>query len=224
MIVQSLSLLSLLYSKNAHLFGPAIDVKIASLAPIAAPVVSSMTTVQPTNLATLELPTGNIAPTDAPINPTTSTSTPTEAPIPDNVVRIGDHFMSFAAPLAKREPTREEYDEMIERLRNWFESVVSDAYEGEGFTLLSLELFKDFEIYGLNKNIPPQPDDYNIYISFDYADYLFEETDNELPSPADLFKIIKRSITADFILDVVRTYKGTPFESTNEVSLMTLTP
>lgn len=166
----------------------------------------------------------NEAPTDAPIVPTTTV--PTEAPVIDNVVRLSDHFMSFVAPKATRAPTREEYDEMIERVRNWFETAVSTEYNDGNIKLLNLELFNDFQVYGLNKEIPPRPENFNIYINFDYADYLFEDNSSsrELPSPADVFKVIRRSITTDFILDVVRSYKDTPFESTNEVYLAALKP
>ena len=133
--------------------------------------------------------------------------------------------MSFVAPRATRRPTREEYDEMIQRIRNWFEEAVTNEYKDKDIQLLDMELVNDFEVYGLNKAIPPRPEDFNIYINFDYADYLFKNNNgSELPSPADLFKVIRRSITSDFILDAVRSYSDTPFESTNEVFLAALKP
>jgi hypothetical protein len=131
--------------------------------------------------------------------------------------------MSFVAPKATRGPTREEYDEMTERIRIWFETAIKTEYNDRNIKLLDVELVNDFEVYGLNKDIPPRPENFNIYINFDYADYLFKNNHNEeLPSPADLFKVIRRSITTDFILDAVRSYSGTPFESTNEVFLAAL--
>ena len=129
--------------------------------------------------------------------------------------------------MANRGPTREEYDEMIARIRNWFETAIKTEYSDQNIKLLDMKLVNDFEVYGLNKSIPPRPEDFNIYINFDYADYLFKDKradGSELPSPADLFKVIRRSITTDFILDAVRTYSGTPFESTNEVFLAALKP
>jgi hypothetical protein len=193
-----------------------------SQAPTYAPTASS-TTVQPS--APFELNGSVIAPSDSPTP--LVTTIPTEAPIQDNVVRIGDHFMSFVAPRAARAPIREEYDEMVERISNWFEEAISNEYNDSNVKLLKLNLRSDFRLFGLNKNIPPRPEDFNIYINFDYADYLFEDNNNSnrsLPSPDDLFKVVRRSITTDFILNVVRSYTGTPFESTNEVYLAALKP
>jgi hypothetical protein len=191
--------------------------------------VSQAPTFPPTGTAAAS--TQNVpveAPTDAPIHPVTTI--PMEAPKVSNAVQLSDHFISFVAPKAIRAPTREEYDEMIERIHNWFETAVSNEYNNNStssdpnFKFLELDLFNDFQMYGLNKSIPPRPESFNIYINFDYANYLFEDNNNgqDLPSPADLFKVIRRSITTNFILYVVRTYKGTPFESTNEVFLAAL--
>lgn len=203
--------------------------KKASQEPTPTPTRSS-TTVQPTvstTLGTNAETTTDVPkdPTDTPMKPTTAV--PTETPIPDNVVRIGDHFMSFVAPKATRGPTREEYDEMIERIRIWFKTAITNEYSDPNMKLMDTELVNDFEVYGLNKDIPPRPEDFNIYINFDYADYIFNDSNTdgrELPSPADLFKVIRRTITSDFILDAVRSYSGTPFESTNEVFLAALKP
>ena len=202
------------------------DCKILNLAPTYAPT----TTVLPTAASSLndssKAPINQVTtiPTEAPIDP--STSIPTEATIEDNVVRISDHFMSFVAPKATRAPTREEYDEMIDRISNWFDAAASKEYNDQNIKFLKLDLINDFQLYGLNKDIPPRPENFNIYINFDYADYIFEDNNSgrEIPSPADLFKVIRRSITTDFILNVVRQYTDTPFESTNEVFLAALKP
>ena len=130
--------------------------KIASQEPTPTPTRSS-TTVQPTVSTTLdtnaEIPTDvpKDPPTDTPMKPTTTI--PTQTPLPDNVVRIGDHFMSFVAPKATRGPTREEYDEMIERIRIWFKTAIANEYNDQNIKLMDTELVNDFKVYGLNKEI-----------------------------------------------------------------------
>lgn len=198
--------------------------------PTATPTVSP--TAAPTATPTIT-PTGTpvVAPTIAPTSPAPSvgptavpSDSPSIAPIPLNptptpvqIVLVRDYYISFLAPSATREPTQAEYEEMLTRINDWFEMQFTAIYANStDVQFLGAQTSNDFTLYGLNNNIPPRPAEFNIYMNFDFSEYTFSETSN-VPTTQEVFEIMRLSITRDFILQVVRTFSGTPFESTVEV-------
>jgi hypothetical protein len=149
---------------------------------------------------------------------------PSIAPIPLNptatpvqTVLVNDYYISFLAPGATREPTQAEYDEMLTRINGWFEMQFTAQYANRtDVQFLGTETSNDFTLYGLNNNIPPRPAEFNIYMNFNFSAFTFSET-SVVPTTQEIFEIMRLSITRDFILQVVRTFTGSPFESTVEV-------
>jgi hypothetical protein len=200
-------------------------------APTVAPVTESPTTapvIGPTTPApATAAPT--IAPTIAPVAATDAPSAapaiaesdaPSRAPIPLSptgtpvqIVRVTDYYISFVAPDATREPTQEEYDEMLVRISAYFVETFM-ALNDADTEFISVDSSNDFTLYGDAAGIP-RPE-FNIYMNFDFSNIIYTET-SVVPTVAETFDIMRSSITQDFILNVVRTYTGTPFESTNEV-------
>jgi hypothetical protein len=146
------------------------------------------------------------APSRAPI-PSSSTATPVQ------IVRVTDYYISFVAPGATREPTQEEYDEMLRRITAYFVDIFM-AMNDADTEFVSIDSSIDFTLYGAAAGIP-RPE-FNIYMNFDFSNFIYTET-SVVPTVAETFDILRSSITVDFILEIVRTYTGTPFESTNEV-------
>jgi hypothetical protein len=208
---------------DAPTLAPVIGTSAPTLTPVVGPT-TSVPTVTPTATPTLA---PQVAPTTA--APTVIASdapslTPSGAPIPlvptptpVQVVRVTDYYISFVAPGATREPTQAEYDEMLRRINGWFEMVFMAQYANNpDVQFIGSEASNDFTLYGLNMEIPPRPADFNLYMNFDITDFTYSEN-SVVPTTAEAFEIMRASITRDFILQVVRTYTGTPFESTNEV-------
>jgi hypothetical protein len=220
----------------------ATDTDEPTLTPVVGPTTESPTgaptatpTISPTATPTVA---PNVAPTVSPTAvpsdrpsaaPTASrTETPSDspsaAPIPLNptptpvqLLLIEDYFISFVAPGATREPTQAEYDEMLVRINDWFEQQFEELYANRtDVQFLGAESSNDFALYGLNNDIPPRPAEFNIYMNFDFTEYTYSE-DSVIPTTQEVFEVMRLSITTDFILEVVRTFTGTPFESTNEV-------
>jgi hypothetical protein len=136
-------------------------------------------------------------------------------------VRVTDYFIAFVAPTATREPTEEEYNEMNRRITAYFSDAVLSLYaDDSNIEFVSIDSSNDFTLYGAAAGIPSPR--YNIYMNFNYTDVTYRTTTGLMvvPTVAEQFFDLKNSITVDFILDVVRTYTGTPFESTNEVVVL----
>jgi hypothetical protein len=208
--------------------GPTTDAPTG--VPTATPTVTptATPTITPT-VAPTAVPT--VAPSIAPTSPTPSATptaipsdSPSVAPIPLNptptpvqLLLVEDYYISFVAPGATREPTQEEYDEMLVRINDWFEQQFEELYANNpDVEFLGAESSNDFTLYGLNTGIPPRPAEFNIYMNFDFTEYTYSET-STVPTTQEVFEVMRQSITRDFILEVVRTFTGTPFESTIEV-------
>jgi hypothetical protein len=177
----------------------------ATGAPTSAPVVGP-TTAAPTTAAPSVLPSD--APSNMPIN-----LSPTATPV--QTVRVTDYYISFVAPDATREPTQDEYAEMLRRITAYFKDTFTGIYANDpNTTFLDVVSSNDFTLYGAAAGIPEAR--FNIYMNFDLSDFTYT-LDSVVPTNAEIFQIMKDSITQQFIIDVVRTYTGTPFESTNEV-------
>jgi hypothetical protein len=205
-----------------------------TLSPTVGPTVAPTTspTVAP-NVAPTIAPT--ISPTIAPTSPSPSASPTTRAsdnpsvsptavpiplvptPTPVQRLRITDYYISFVTDTTSREPTQEEYDEMLSRINGWFEMRFTEVYANDpNIQFLGAETSNDFTIFGLNNQIPPRPAEFNIYMNFDFSEFTYSEQ-SMVPTTADVFEVMRSSITQDFILQVARTYTGTPFASTIEV-------
>ena len=147
---------------------------------------------------------------------TAETQSPT---IGKNTVRLEDYFVSFVAPDAIRSPTTEEFSEMLVRITAYFDAYLSEYFAANQTTSVffdSIETVNDFNLYGVPEAGQPE-ERFNIYMNFNHSDFIFTPGALELPTAEEIFAILLTSISADFILDVVRTYTSTPFESTNEV-------
>ena len=189
-----------------------------TVAPTATPIVAptAVPTVAPSIAPTSPAPSvgPTVVPSDSPsiapipLNPT---------PVPVQIVLIEDYYISFVAPGATREPTQEEYDEMLIRINDWFEMQFMALYANRtDVQFLGAETSNDFTLFGLNTGIPPRPENFNIYMNFDFSEYTYSES-STVPTTQEVFEIMRLSITQAFILQVVRTFTGTPFESTVEV-------
>jgi hypothetical protein len=163
------------------------------------------TTAPTTAINTL---TPSIAPQDI-------TSVPTLAT--ERRVVVEEFYLSFVAPNATRGPTTTEYDEMTQRITNWFEIHFIDIYANvSNVEFLGMETTNDFTLYGRNNEIPPRPADFNIYMHFDNADFTFTK-ESAAPDSSEVIATMIASIDEKFVREIVRTDTGTPFVSTNEV-------
>jgi hypothetical protein len=121
------------------------------------------------------------------------------------------------APDASRSPTTEEFAEMLLRITAYFDAYLTE-YLATNQTLSfdRIETSNDFNLYGTPEAGQPE-ERYNIFMNFNYSDFIFSPDTLNPPTSDEIFAILLTSITADLILDVVRTYTFTPFESTNEI-------
>jgi hypothetical protein len=145
---------------------------------------------------------------------------PTKPSLPlQQIVRLEDYYMSFVAPDATRSPTEEEYSEMLVNITNYFETYLKDYFitnNNETISLVRIVTSNDFNLYGTST--PGLPDSrYNIYMNFNYTDFMYTPGTENPPNAEETFSILLLSITPDFIINIVRTFVFTPFESTNEV-------
>jgi hypothetical protein len=133
-------------------------------------------------------------------------------------VRVTDYYIAFVAPTATREPTKEEYNEMNRRITAYFSDDLIRLYaDDSNIEFVSIDSSNDFTLYGAAAGIP-RPE-FNIYMNFNYTDVTYRTTTGLMvvPTVDETFGDLRNSITVNFILQVVRNYTGTPFESTNEV-------
>lgn len=152
----------------------------------------------------------------APIAPILPRPTPTSG---SKIVLAEDYYISFDAPQATREPSTTEYAEMLFRINQWFETQFASFYANSPkVQFIRAETSNDFTLYGVNHNIPPQPANFNIYINYDFTAFTFSASSN-IPTTQEVFEVMRLSFTQRFLLEVVRTFTGYPFESTVEVFL-----
>ena len=108
---------------------------------------------------------------------------------------------------------------MLFRINQWFETQFASFYANSPkVQFIRAETSNDFTLYGVNHNIPPQPANFNIYINYDFTAFTFSASSN-IPTTQEVFEVMRLSFTQRFLLEVVRTFTGYPFESTVEVFL-----
>lgn len=104
---------------------------------------------------------------------------------------------------------------MLRRITAYYKETFTGIYATDTDTeFLDVMSSNDFTLYGADAGIPEAR--FNIYMNFDFSDFTYTE-ESVVPTNTEIFQIMKDAITQQFIIDVVRTYTGTPFESTNEV-------
>jgi hypothetical protein len=74
---------------------------------------------------------------------------------------VTDYYISFVAPGATREPTQEEYDEMLRRITAYFVDIFV-AMNDADTEFVSIDSSIDLTLYGAAAGIP-RPE-FNIYI------------------------------------------------------------
>jgi hypothetical protein len=175
---------------------PVAPASVVSDAPSATPTIAPVVTSSPSKGIVVESP-----------SPT----------LEHHIVRLDDYYMSFVAPDATRSPTTEEFSEMLLRITAYFDAYLTE-YLATNQTLMfdRIETSNDFNLYGIPEAGQPE-ERYNIYMNFNYSDFIFTPDTLDPPTSDEIFSILLTSITPDFILDVVRTFTFSPFESTNEV-------
>jgi hypothetical protein len=137
---------------------------------------------------------------------------PTEAPAQKRV-RVADFYLAYVAENADREPTQEEYGQLVNLTMEYFNTFLEKKYgNSTEIMFLGAEPVLSFTLF--KAGIPN--DRFNIYMDYEYVDVIFTAESNP-PSAAELFVILRDSISPEYILDYVRLASGTPFVSTNEV-------
>jgi len=129
-------------------------------------------------------------------------------------VRINDCFLAMVAR-GVREPTKEEYQEIARRTNTRFKKYIEHWYkEADGVEFVDLKSEIGQTSFGEEAGIPSEK--YNIYIKFAFFDIVYS-ADSDIPGKEETLKLMKNAISKNFIEEVVRSFAGTPFESTTEV-------
>ena len=104
---------------------------------------------------------------------------------------------------------------MLQRTSDYFETVFADFYANNpDVDFLGIESAIDFTLYAGEAGRPEER--FNIYINFSFSDLTFTE-DSIPPTTAEALDILYSAISPTYILEVVRTFEGTPWVSTSEV-------
>jgi hypothetical protein len=126
-------------------------------------------------------------------------------------VRVDSFYMAYVVPDLTREPTRREYQALLDATTEYFNTYFQQYYANNpNVHFLSVEPKIRYTMY--DAGFPEER--FNVFIEFSSADFHFS-SDSKVPSPNRLFNIMKGSMTPEFILEYVR--EVTPFESTVEV-------
>lgn len=103
---------------------------------------------------------------------------------------------------------------MLRRVTEWFNMFFEEFYADDpDVEFLGTESEIDLTLFGSEAGIPQER--YNIYMDFSFTEFIWSE-DSIPPLNSELFDIMRTSISTDFILQQVRTFTGSPFETTNE--------
>jgi hypothetical protein len=134
--------------------------------------------------------------------------------VPVQSVGVTTFYTSYEAPKATREPTLAEYEEMNNRTAAYFETVIRDYYANStNVTVSGVTSEINGTLYGAAAGIPRHP--FNIYINFSFA---FTYTQDSIPpDAAQTFAIMKQADLVKYIFQVVRTFTGSPFQSTKQI-------
>lgn len=143
-----------------------------------------------------------------------SKDTDVDAPFPIQTRRVPNIFLSYVLPVTQRTtPSDADYAELAEATTDWFEQAVKESVPPFMF-LLTVEYELDYAEYGAGM---PEPR-YNVLLVFEYVEYTYyvtNDTSDNAPSAAMINQIMTNSITAEYIIEVVR--KIPAFADVNEV-------
>ena len=142
---------------------------LATAMPTAAPVVGTEAPVVATGSPSVT-PTFavSVAPTLTPsFSPLAEGATRAPAITPRQTVRVTDYFISYVT-MSTREPTEEEYSEMLNRTTIYFDMYFEEFYAGTDVDFLGLDSMIGFTLYGAEAGIPEPR--FDIYIDFEFAD------------------------------------------------------
>jgi len=217
---------------------PIVQPTLAPLAPAVQPTLTPV--VQPTSPViqpTLApIPSPNLSfvptpfPTSTPVQQQPETVTPatpaptTSAPLLRRVA-IPPYFIAYAAPLADREPTADEYLLIGQLTTLYFEEVLGAMYNNADpdFGVISSTTFDSVESVinetRYNAGIPEEK--FNLYISFE-TDVVFSNDSSIIPNATELYDIMAEAINPTYIVNYVWQAPESPFISTQEV-LMNVT-
>jgi hypothetical protein len=128
-------------------------------------------------------------------------------------------FRSSVAPDSTQEPSREEYDQMINITSTYLQGFFEERYANDpDREFIRIESITDFTLYGAEAG-RPRPE-FNIYINFNVSRLEFSE-DSIAPTTAELFEVFREAFNGspgeNYILNFVRPFTGSQFESTNEI-------
>jgi hypothetical protein len=134
-----------------------------------------------------------------------------------SVARLEDYYISYAAEGATREPTPEEYAEMLNRTTNYYQRFFEARYANNPTQMfVRIDSLTDYTLY--QAGIPEAR--FNIYINFNVTRLEFTEG-SVAPTTAEVFQIMREAVNGvtgqKYILEEVQTFVGSPFESTNEI-------
>jgi hypothetical protein len=133
-----------------------------------------------------------------------------------NHVLVRSFYIAYRAPDAQAAPTPLEFEEMRRRTEIYYSAFLASMFANS--SSIKFEGLKTkLNATAFGNEASEQTDNFNIYMQYQYVDILFH-ADRSQPLGADeTFEILKSGITVEYILQVVRTMAGTPFESTIEV-------
>jgi hypothetical protein len=137
----------------------------------------------------------------------------TSTDLPGKEVRLPVSWLAYHSD-SMEVPTVEAYDLMFVNIMSYFNESLQAFYADQGNGVMFVEVAALLTDVGHNEGIPEER--FNILMTLDNFVLTFAPG-SEVPNEAEAFDVVKGLITIDYILDVVRTITGTPFESVTEV-------
>lgn len=133
-------------------------------------------------------------------------------PANETVVRVKNVYFAYVSLLEPlTEPTKEQYDQIVEQTLAYFEKVVANV-PGIGASFLSADAQLSFT--QIDAAIPAER--YNILMAYENIDLIFAEGTENLPSPSDTFELLRNSLTKTYITDYVFTVSNSAFAFVDE--------
>jgi hypothetical protein len=132
--------------------------------------------------------------------------------LPGQEVRLPASWLAYVSGSVEV-PTVEAYDLVFANTMAYFNESLRALFADQD-RVMFLEVAALLTDVGHNQGIPEER--FNILLTLDNIMFTFAP-DSEVPTETEAFGLVQRLITADYILDVVRTVNGTPFESVTEV-------
>lgn len=145
-------------------------------------------------------------------------SDPSDEPGSKEYIRgpVRDHYIAYAVPQLKAEPTEAETAELLEVTKQFWTSYFATYYTDKDIIFEGVELVIDEKLYNAGK---PESH-FNYYLDFD-AVILYDLNSAEPPNATETFAIMTQADFADYILSYIRTIPA--FASTNEVTFRAIT-